>query len=202
MVDLFQDEGTDTIYGWSTQRQAFRDTIEEDIAPYYVSAAQVDEILDQRIDPDGTISYELKPLNVQATDKPLTGPVNCNAKRLENIGALPDLSSLESILNTPNTAVNATSMSTYVQLYNALNTLYAGPLFSTINMKGKKPYNVANGDIPAIGDTPEQLAEKNQGLMTTGQALDNFPNFIAKIRDPFDVEQPNRPFFDMDQRVC
>lgn len=25
---------------------------------------------------------------------------------------------------------------------------------------------------------------------------------MAKIRDPFDTEQPNRPFFDMDQRVC
>ena len=46
-------------------------------------------------------------------------------------------------------------MSAYVNLYNALNTLYAGPLFSTINFKDKKPYNVADGDLHLIQDTPE-----------------------------------------------
>lgn len=148
MADLHTDDGSATIYGWSTQRQAFRDTIDEDIKPFYVSAEQVDQILDQRIDPDGTISYELKPLNVQATDKPLTGPLNCNAKRLENVGTVPNLTDLDSILATPNTATNVTTMSTYVQFYNALNTLYAGPLFSTINLKGKRPYNVASAELP------------------------------------------------------
>lgn len=126
-----------------------------------MSADQIDEILDQRIDPDGTISYELKPLNVQATDKPLTGNLNCNGKRVENIGILPDLTSIESIIASANTAVNVTSMSTYVQLYNVLNTLYAGPLFSTINFKGKRPYGLADAEIPLIADTPLQLADKN-----------------------------------------
>jgi hypothetical protein len=52
-------------------------------------------------------------------------------------------------------------MSTYVQFYNTLNTLYAGPLFSTINMKNKRPYALANADLPTLADTPQQLAEKN-----------------------------------------
>ena len=64
MVDLNNDEGVSTIYGYSSQRQAFIDTIETDIKPFYVSAEQVDEILDQRIDPNGSISYELKALNI------------------------------------------------------------------------------------------------------------------------------------------
>jgi hypothetical protein len=74
---------------------------------------------------------------------------------VENIGVLPDISSIESILASAATAVNVTSMSSYVQLYNALNTLYAGPLFETINFKSKKPYNVAAAILPAIADTPE-----------------------------------------------
>lgn len=103
---------------------------------------------------------------------------------------------------TPATAVNVTSLSTYVQLYNLLNTLYAGPLFSTINMKSKRPYNVADGEVPTAMDTALQLEEKNKGLFNVGQVIANFPNFIAKARDPLDTEQPNRPFFNMDERVC
>jgi hypothetical protein len=38
MADLNVDDGIQTIYGYSTQRQAFIDTIATDIAPFYVSA--------------------------------------------------------------------------------------------------------------------------------------------------------------------
>jgi hypothetical protein len=31
--------------------------------------------------------------------------------------------------------------------------------------------------------------------------IEHFPSDIAKIRDPLDTEQPNRPFFDCDERV-
>jgi hypothetical protein len=91
-----------------------------------------------------------------------------NGKRVENIGVLPDLSSIDSIIASANTAVNVTSMSTYVQLYNVLNTLYAGPLFSTINFKGKKPYNLADAEIPLITDTPLQIEEKNKQVLNSG----------------------------------
>lgn len=114
MADLQVDDGTMTIYGWSTQRQAFRETIDEDVFPFVIGREEVEQILDERIDPDGTITYELKPLNVQATDKPLTGALNCNGKRVENIGTVPNLTDLDSILATPNTACNVTTTSTYV----------------------------------------------------------------------------------------
>jgi hypothetical protein len=52
-----------------------------------------------------------------------------------------------------NTAVNVTSMSTYVGLNNALNTLYAGPLLSTIDFKDKRPYAVSDADLPLVTDT-------------------------------------------------
>ncbi len=40
-----------------------------------------------------------------------------NNKRIENMSTVPDLSSIESILATPNTAVNVSTMSTYSSLY-------------------------------------------------------------------------------------
>jgi hypothetical protein len=79
-------------------------------------------------------------------DKPPTGPLNCNGKRVENIGTLPGLS-LDSFLETPNTAMNVASTTNYVQLYNTLNTVYAGPLFSTISMKDKRLTNINDPEL-------------------------------------------------------
>lgn len=66
MADLSQDNSLHTIYGYSTQEQAFVDTIATKVAPFYLAVDQVDEVLNQYIDPNGSVSYTLNPLNEQA----------------------------------------------------------------------------------------------------------------------------------------
>jgi len=49
--------------------------------------------------------------------------------------------------------MNVTSTSNYVQLYNTLNTVYAGPLFSTISMKDKRLINITDPELIVQNDT-------------------------------------------------
>jgi hypothetical protein len=60
------------------------------------------------------------------------------------LATVPDISSIESILSTPKTAVNVDTMSTYTTLSLALNTSYCGPLFSTMDIKNKILTNMAD----------------------------------------------------------
>lgn len=88
---------------------------------------------------------------------------------MENIGSLPDISSLNSILATPNTAANITTLSAFVTLYNALNTVFANPLVSQVlNMKGLRAENIGDALIPLLSDTPEVVSEKNKGVFSVG----------------------------------
>jgi len=91
-------------------------------------------------------------------EKPPTGALNCNGKRVENIGTLP-AASLDSFLETPNTAMNVASTSNYVQFYNTLNTVYAGPLFSTISLKDKRLINIHDPETIKQND-PEITAKR------------------------------------------
>lgn len=75
-----------------------------------------------------------------------------NNFRIENLATVPDISSIEAILSTPKTAVNVDTMSTYTTLSLALNTAYCGPLFSTMDVKGKRVTNMADVLIPEVND--------------------------------------------------
>jgi hypothetical protein len=66
-----------------------------------------------------------------------------NDYRIENLATV-DISSIDSILATPKTAVNVDTMGTYTTLQLALNTAYCGPLFSTMNCKDKILTGVAD----------------------------------------------------------
>ena len=70
-----------------------------------------------------------------------TGDVNMNEKRLINLASLPGLT-IDEILATPNVAVNVTTMSNYITASLALNTAYCGPLFDTMDVKGKRVKNM------------------------------------------------------------
>ena len=63
MADLTTDQSLHTVYGYSTQESAFIDAIETKVAPFYLAVDQVDEALAKFVDPNGSISYTLRPLN-------------------------------------------------------------------------------------------------------------------------------------------
>lgn len=55
-----------------------------------------------------------------------------------------DLTSIESIMQTPKSAVNVDTMGAYTTLSLALNTAYCGILSSEMNVKNKIVTNMAN----------------------------------------------------------
>lgn len=128
----------------------------------------ISNALDKLVTEGGDIIYEPRPLNEIAQNKPCTGPVDFNGKRLENIGTVPDLTSIDSILATPNTAVNVTTMGNYTTLQLALNTAYCGPLFSTMNVKGKKITNVSTPYIYTNADSSATIDESVNSAATFG----------------------------------
>ena len=55
-------------------------------------------------------------------------------------------------------------MSNYTTASLALNTAYCGPLFSTMNVKGKKITNASDPDLIIVSDP--SLADKNKQVVT------------------------------------
>lgn len=79
-----------------------------------------------------------------------------NNFRIQNLATVPDLTSIESIISTPKTAVNVDTMSTYTTLSLALNTAYCGALFTTMDVKGKQITNMADADL-IIENDPDTI---------------------------------------------
>ena len=69
-----------------------------------------------------------------------------NDYRIEKLATV-DISSIDSILATPKTAVNVDTMGTYTTLQLALNTAYCGPLFDTMDVKGKRVTNMGDAQL-------------------------------------------------------
>jgi len=55
-------------------------------------------------------------------------------------------------------------MSNYTTASLALNTAYCGPLFITMNVKGKKITNASDPDLIIVSDP--SLADKNKQVVT------------------------------------
>lgn len=112
---------------------------------------------------DGNISYETKPLNEIANLKPNTAAINMNDKRLENLATL-DISSIDSILATPKSAVNVSTMTSYntfnvpLQITSLTNTIL--PLSTTTSMKGRTITNAADPRSYTEQSTPEEIKER------------------------------------------
>ena len=159
------------------------------------------------VDEQGGIQYEPKPLNEISTLRKNTGDVDMNGKRLTNLSSVPGLD-LDEILATPNVAVNVSTMVEYNTASLALNTAYCGPLFSTMNVKGKRVTNAADPELileddPAGAEKASQLVTQNffnQHALTT--APDDRENYFARnkylfnLRDAFvyrdeDVKAPD-----------
>lgn len=66
----------------------------------------------------------------------MTGDLSMNNKRITNLASV-DVSSLDSILATPNVAANVNTASTLSTFQIALNTAYCGPLSSEMSVKNK-----------------------------------------------------------------
>jgi hypothetical protein len=120
----------------------------------------IQSALDKVVDEGGTITYEPKPLNEVADNRPNTGNVNFNNFRLENLASVPDLTSIDSILATPSTACNVTTTSNLITLNLALNTVYCGPLLSTMNCKDKILTGVADLIKLDVNDSAPTIQDK------------------------------------------
>ena len=57
------------------------------------------------VNPEGIVTYIPKPLNEISTSVPNTNPIEMNDKRIQNLATL-DITSIDSILATPKSAVN------------------------------------------------------------------------------------------------
>jgi hypothetical protein len=111
-----------------------------------------------------------------------------NNKRIDNLSTL-DLTSLDSILATPNSACNVATTGSLITGNLLLSTAYCGPLFSTMNVKGKRITNMADALPLEFGvDTPDEAFEKTlQGVnirtlndLTVHKiAVDNYTDFYA-----------------------
>ncbi len=77
----------------------------------------IDEALDVIFEDGQIVGYQNKPLNEISNIRKNTGNLDMNNFRIENMSTVPDITSIESILSTPNTAVNVSTMSTYSSLY-------------------------------------------------------------------------------------
>ena len=85
-----------------------------------------------------------------------------NNKRLTNLATLPGLS-IEDILATPNVATSVQTAINLITANLALNTAYCGPLFSTMDVKGKIVTNMANAEL-IIPDDPAGADKIKQGV--------------------------------------
>lgn len=149
--------------------------------------------LDKVVDDQGGIQYEPKPLNDIATLRPNTGDVNMNNKRITNLSSVPGLT-IDEIIATPNVAVNVSTCSNLISANLVLNTAYCGPLFPTMNVKGKRVTNASDPEL-ILPDDPNALEKTNQ-LVTVGfqnaHTLTSLPedrnNFYARGKLIYDLE--------------
>jgi hypothetical protein len=88
-----------------------------------------------------------------------------NDKRLINLATLPGLS-IEDILATPNVATSVQTASNLITANLTLNTAYCGPLFSTMNVKGKRITNAVDPEL-ILADDPNAL-DKIKQVPTVG----------------------------------
>ncbi len=86
----------------------------------------------------------------------MTGDLTMNNKRITNLASV-DVSSLESILATPNVAASVNTASNLSTFQIALNTAYCGPLLSTMDVKGKRVTNMADLELLQLNETPEVI---------------------------------------------
>lgn len=150
--------------------------------------------LDRIVDEGGNISYQPKPLSEISTERPNTGDVDMNNKRLVNLSSVPGLS-IDEILATPNVAVSVSTMSSFTTASLALNTAYCGPLFPTMDVKGKRVVNAADPEL-ILPDDPNAIEKTNQ-LVTVGfqnaHTLTSLPedrnNFYARGKLIYDLEE-------------
>lgn len=108
--------------------------------------------MDKIVNESGDIVYEPKSISEISNLRLNTGPVNMNDKRIENLASLPDLSSIDSILATPKTAVNINTMSTFTGFYVGMNTAYCGILSSDMDVKNKRLTNMADAELIIVDD--------------------------------------------------
>jgi hypothetical protein len=85
-----------------------------------------------------------------------------NDKRLTNLATLPGLT-IEEITATPNVATNVQTVGNYITASLALNTAYCGPLFSTMDVKGKRVTNMADAELITPND-PAGADKIKQGV--------------------------------------
>jgi hypothetical protein len=92
-----------------------------------------------------------------------------NNKRLENLATL-DITSIDSILATPNSAVNVSTMTSYntfnvpLQIASLTNTIL--PLSTTTSMKGRTITNAADPRSYTAESTPAEITERIQDVVT------------------------------------
>ena len=78
-----------------------------------------------------------------------------NNKRVDNMSTL-DLTSLDTILATPNSACNVATTNSLITGNLLLSTAYCGLLSSTMNVKGKRVTNMADATLIDLAvDTPD-----------------------------------------------
>ena len=117
-----------------------------------------------------------------------------NNQRIENLSTL-DVTSLDTILATPNSACNVTTTSNLITGNLLISTAYCGPLSSTMNVKDKRVTNMADLIRLDNSDTDPQLTDKlkqgvNYKMMNDATLhripLDNYEDYYAfnsKIKD-------------------
>lgn len=108
--------------------------------------------LDKIVDAAGGISYQPKPLNEIATERPNTGPIDMNGKYLQNVAGVPDIT--EGGLNQYALfGVNVATMVAYDAASLLLNTAYCGPLSAEMSLKDKRVTNMGDAQL-VIPDDP------------------------------------------------
>ena len=140
----------------------------------------IQNALDKVVDESGGIQYEPKPLNEISTSRPNTGDLDMNDKRLVNLATLPGLT-IEDILATPNVATTVQTASNLITANLVLNTAYCGPLFSTMNVKGKIITNAADPELIEVNDPSTE--DKIKQVPTVG-----FMNSLCITTVPEDRE--------------
>jgi hypothetical protein len=108
---------------------------------------------------DSKLGISEQTLNEISVANPNNGPVDMNNQRIENLSTL-DVTSLDTILATPNSACNVTTTSNLITGNLLLSTAYCGPLSSNMNVKGKIITNMADMILHTVDDTPTAITRQ------------------------------------------
>ena len=102
------------------------------------------------------------------TTKPIAA-LDLNNQRINNMSTL-DVTSIDAILATPNSAVNVSTMTSYntfnvpLQIASLTNTIL--PLSTTTSMKGRTITNAADPRSYTAESTPAEITERIQDVVT------------------------------------